>query len=182
MGAQVKLPPVFSPLITVKIEQTSVLALLDTGAGISVLSKGLVEHLRKNSPGAVEELPPGDHSATAANGTPMKFCGSVRVTLNFRNFNWPFIFLVSEFSPYDVLLGADFLRTYDWSIHMGRHAVFHESFGEVQLLGAPHILSILQISSSLPPLNFSPSSSGSYNVTSKFRKLGFNKNGCRHGK
>jgi len=94
--------------IKVKIFDHFVVALIDSGSGLSVISERLVRKLRLK----IENLDRGQNSILiAANGSPINVKGKVSICIKLGGLSVPFDCLVVENLSQNLILGVDFLES-----------------------------------------------------------------------
>ena len=107
MPNNISIEHMYSNKIHVKIFNTFVKALIDTGCSTSVLSEKLIQQLRVMP----QQLEVGNPKfLIGANGSKIPIIGKSSLSIKIGGFSVPFEFLVAKFLTHDLLLGNDFLQ------------------------------------------------------------------------
>ncbi|XP_045105138.1 uncharacterized protein LOC123500495 [Portunus trituberculatus] len=99
--------------IEVQIENESVLALMDTGAGVSLVSRDVVDKLRK------KHITPTNKVIRNASGDEMLTSGKTKLTLTIGGKIYTHDFVISEDRalPSQIIIGFDFMKRYNVNLN-----------------------------------------------------------------
>ena len=112
--------------LSLHVNDTPASCLVDTGAAVSLISKQLWDRLEQRP-----TLGRADRKLVGVQGVPLKVCGATRVSLKFGDADTthPAEVHVVDGITSDVILGRDFLKQNNCSVHLGAHNQLHLGTG-----------------------------------------------------
>ena len=118
--------------IKIKIFNSFVTALIDTGCSTSVLSEALLRRLHVSP----QTLEPGDTTfLIGANATKIPLVGKVLLPIKLHGLTVPFDFLVAKNLTHEIMIGDDFLRETKALINYADSSIsFHDHIVEIPFL------------------------------------------------
>lgn len=109
------------PLIKVKVGDHECIALLDSGATKSLISKKLFSKLKKQK--CVKGVTKISNYMETANGAKIPIRQELKLHIKIDNFSWDYLFWVANEIPYDMILAYDFFHFSKLSLNMTKQVL-----------------------------------------------------------
>ena len=117
----IKNPSCTECLVSVTVNNCKVIALIDSGATHCMIGKSMISQVPELQ-NEIQQLDP-EITATAVNGSNVRYTGSIDLIVNIQGNNYPVYALYLPHISYDIILGFDFLKHHNLVIDFADMAV-----------------------------------------------------------